>query len=57
VSRIDELPTTAHYLLIQPEKEREVMESERWSPWHAHSIQRVTDYRKRTVILARIGEK
>jgi hypothetical protein len=56
VSRVDDLPLTARYLLIQPEKERQVVESERWSPLHARPIFTVTDYRKRTVILAKVGE-
>jgi len=57
VSRLDELPASARYLLVQPEREREVMESERWSPLHARPIERITDYRKRTIILARVGEE
>jgi 4-amino-4-deoxy-L-arabinose transferase-like glycosyltransferase len=57
VNRLDEVPTSARYLLLQPEREREVMESERWSPLHARPIERITDYRKRTIILARVGEE
>lgn len=57
VNRLDEVPTGARYLLVQPEREREVMESERWSPLHARPIERITDYRKRTIILARVGEE
>lgn len=56
VSRLDEVPASARYLLVQPEREREVMESERWSPLHARSIERITDYRKRTIVLARVGD-
>ena len=56
VNRLDQVPATARYLLIQPEKEREVTESDRWLPRRPHAIQRVTDYRKKTVILARIGD-
>jgi len=56
VSRIDDLPLGARYLLIQPEKERQVVESERWSPLRARPIFTVTDYRKRTVILVKVGE-
>ena len=54
VSRLEDVPTTARYLLVQPPREREVLESERWSPRRAQAIQRITDYRKHTVILARI---
>jgi 4-amino-4-deoxy-L-arabinose transferase-like glycosyltransferase len=56
VNRLDEVPTTARYFLVQPEREREILESERWSPLRAHPIQRVTDYRKHTVVLVRVGE-
>jgi len=57
VNRLDEVPASARYLLLQPEREREVMESQRWSPLHARPIERITDYRKRTVILARVGDQ
>ena len=57
VSRIDDLPLAARYLLIQPEKERPIMESERWAPLHARPIFTATDYRKRTVILAKVGSE
>ena len=56
VSRLGEVPTSAHYLLIQPEREREVVESERWLPLRARPIERLTDYRNRTIVLARIGD-
>jgi 4-amino-4-deoxy-L-arabinose transferase-like glycosyltransferase len=56
VNRLDEVPSTARYLLVQPEREREILESERWSPLRAHPIQRLTDYRKHTVVLVKVGE-
>jgi 4-amino-4-deoxy-L-arabinose transferase-like glycosyltransferase len=56
VNRLDEVPVSARYLLIQPEREREVTESQRWLPLHAQPIERITDYRKHTIILARVGE-
>jgi 4-amino-4-deoxy-L-arabinose transferase-like glycosyltransferase len=56
VGRLDEVPVNARYLLIQPESEREVVQSERWLPLHPAAVQRVTDYRKRTVVLVRVGE-
>jgi len=55
VNRLEEVPANARYLLLQPEREREVMESQRWSPLRARPIERITDYRKRTIILARVG--
>ena len=56
VSRIDELPLSARYLLIQPATERQVVETERWAPLHARPILTITDYRKRTVILAKVSD-
>jgi hypothetical protein len=56
VRSLEELPPGARYLLIQPERERQVMETERWAPLHARPILTVTDYRKRTVILAQVGD-
>jgi 4-amino-4-deoxy-L-arabinose transferase-like glycosyltransferase len=56
VSSVEDLPVSARYLLIQPENERQVVESERWSPLRARPIFTVTDYRKRTVILAKVGD-
>jgi hypothetical protein len=56
VNRLDEVPVNARYLLVQPAREREVLDSERWSPHQVQPVTRVTDYRKQTVILMRVGE-
>ncbi|HVF70587.1 MAG TPA: glycosyltransferase family 39 protein [Chthoniobacterales bacterium] len=56
IHRLDEVPATARYLLIQPEMEKAVMESSRWSPLRAQPIERFTDYRRRTTILAKVAE-
>jgi hypothetical protein len=56
VSQVDEVPLNAHYLLVQPGKEQQVITSERWAPLRARPMFRVTDYRKRTVILFKVGE-
>jgi 4-amino-4-deoxy-L-arabinose transferase-like glycosyltransferase len=56
VSRLDDVPASARYLLLQPEREREVTESQRWSPLRAQPIERITDYRKHTIVLARVGD-
>ena len=56
-SRLDEVPTSARYLLIQPGRERELWESERWLPRRPQALERITDYRNRTVILGRVGEQ
>jgi 4-amino-4-deoxy-L-arabinose transferase-like glycosyltransferase len=55
VNRLDEVPRNARYVLLQPEREREVTESERWSPNRAKPIERITDYRNHTIVLAKIG--
>jgi 4-amino-4-deoxy-L-arabinose transferase-like glycosyltransferase len=57
VSRLDEIPADARYLLVQAERGRELMESERWLPRRPEPIERLTDYRNHTVILARVGER
>jgi 4-amino-4-deoxy-L-arabinose transferase-like glycosyltransferase len=56
VSRLDELPADARYFLVRAERGRELMESERWLPRRPEPIERITDYRNHTVILARVGE-
>jgi 4-amino-4-deoxy-L-arabinose transferase-like glycosyltransferase len=56
-SQIDDVPLTGRYLLVQGGKERQVIASERWAPLQARPILTVTDYRKRTVILLRVGER
>jgi hypothetical protein len=56
INRLEEVPATARYLLVQPAREREVLESEHWAPLRAEPITRVTDYRKQTVILMRVGD-
>jgi 4-amino-4-deoxy-L-arabinose transferase-like glycosyltransferase len=55
-SRLEDIPANAQYVLIQPERETEVMQSPRWAPRRAQAVQRITDYRKRTVVLAKVGE-
>jgi 4-amino-4-deoxy-L-arabinose transferase-like glycosyltransferase len=55
VSRLDQIPPEARYLLFQPEKEKEILESQRWSPRFARQILRLTDYRNQTVILTKVG--
>lgn len=56
VNSLEEMPVTARYLLVQPARERELLESERWSPLRPQPLTRVTDYRKQTVVLMRVGE-
>ncbi len=56
VNRLDEVPPNARYLLVQPEREGEVMASQRWSPWHPAAIERITDYRNHTIVLVKVGD-
>jgi 4-amino-4-deoxy-L-arabinose transferase-like glycosyltransferase len=51
---IIDLPAGAKYLLVRPEREREVMESNRWAPRRPHLISRLTDYRKESILLLKI---
>jgi len=53
-SEIDEVPTDARYLLVRPEREQEVLESNRWAPRRPHLISRFTDYRKESILLLKI---
>ncbi len=57
VSRLEDVPTTARYLLVQAERERELTESQRWLPLRPQRIEGFTDYRNHTVILARVGDR
>jgi hypothetical protein len=53
-SEIDEVPADALYLLVRPEREQEVLESNRWAPRQPHRIMRSTDYRKESILLLKI---
>lgn len=56
MSRIDDLPLSARYVLIRPEKERQILETERWAPLRAQPILNVTDYRKHSVVLLKVSD-
>jgi 4-amino-4-deoxy-L-arabinose transferase-like glycosyltransferase len=51
---IEEVPNDARYLLVRPEREQEVLESDRWAPRRPHRIMRSTDYRKESILLLKI---
>ena len=55
VNRLDEVPLNARYLLVRPEREGELLASQRWSPLRPAPIERITDYRKHTIVLVKIG--
>ena len=57
VNRIEDVPLTARYILIQPETEQPVLASERWAPLRARPIFKTTDYRNHTVILMLIEKR
>jgi hypothetical protein len=50
-SKIGDVPTDAIYLLVRPEREEEVLESNRWAPRRPHRMFRMTDYRKESILL------
>jgi hypothetical protein len=56
-SRFEDVPSSARFLLVQAEREQELAESQRWLPLRPHPIERITDYRNHTVILARVGDR
>lgn len=56
VGRVDDLPLDARYVLVRPDNEQALIASERWAPLHARRVLAVTDYRKQTVILARVSD-
>jgi 4-amino-4-deoxy-L-arabinose transferase-like glycosyltransferase len=53
-NEIEEVPGDARYLLVRPEREQEVLESNRWGLRHPHRIMRSTDYRKESILLLKI---
>jgi 4-amino-4-deoxy-L-arabinose transferase-like glycosyltransferase len=51
---IDEVPMDAKYLLVRPEREQEVLESNHWTPRQPRRVMRSTDYRKESILLLKI---
>jgi 4-amino-4-deoxy-L-arabinose transferase-like glycosyltransferase len=51
---IDEVSMEAKYLLVRPEREQEVLESNHWAPRQPRRIMRSTDYRKESILLLKI---
>jgi 4-amino-4-deoxy-L-arabinose transferase-like glycosyltransferase len=51
---IEELPADVHYLLVRPEREQEVIESNHWAPRRPRRVMRSTDYRKESILLLKI---
>jgi 4-amino-4-deoxy-L-arabinose transferase-like glycosyltransferase len=55
VSNVRELPTDAHYFLVQSDKEADATATPRWAPRAAHLRARVQDYRNRELLLFEVG--
>lgn len=54
-SEVSDLPLDAVYLLVRPQREDEVVQSNRWSPRQPHrALPPLTDYRKETILLLKI---
>jgi 4-amino-4-deoxy-L-arabinose transferase-like glycosyltransferase len=54
VDDLNEVPAPATYLLARPERQEQVLASDRWSPRRARLVLPVTDYRKQSLILFKI---
>ena len=52
--QLNEVPAEARFLLVRPEREQEVIESNRWAPRQPHRIMRSSDYRKESILLLKI---
>jgi 4-amino-4-deoxy-L-arabinose transferase-like glycosyltransferase len=51
---VEEIPTTAVYLLVREERDHGVLQSDRWVPRRAHRVLKLTDYRKESILLLKI---
>jgi hypothetical protein len=54
VSHVRELPRTARYILVQPEKEKKAEALPQWSSQRAAPILRIKDYRGKRIILLKV---
>jgi hypothetical protein len=55
VSRLDDVPRDARYLLVQPANESEAETTERWAPLRARPILQIKDYRSHRAAILRIS--
>ncbi len=55
VSRVEDVPRDARYLLVQPDKAEEAETTDRWAPLAAKPILQIKDYRNRRVTIFKIG--
>ncbi len=55
LDRVAAVPAGAGYLLVQPAEEAEALASLQWTPRRAAVVLRLKDYRKKELVLLRIG--
>ncbi|MGI8957634.1 MAG: ArnT family glycosyltransferase [Chthoniobacterales bacterium] len=51
---VDELPSEAHYVLVQPANQEAIEQSRRWTPRQAHAILEKKDYRGHRILLFQV---
>jgi 4-amino-4-deoxy-L-arabinose transferase-like glycosyltransferase len=51
---VEEIPTSAVYLLVRPERDHGVLQSDRWVPRQPRAVLKLTDYRKESILLLKI---
>jgi 4-amino-4-deoxy-L-arabinose transferase-like glycosyltransferase len=51
---VEEIPTSAVCLLVRPERDHGVLQSDQWAPRRPHALLKLTDYRKESILLLRI---
>jgi hypothetical protein len=51
---VEEIPASAVYLLVRPELDHGVLQSDRWAPRKPRAVLELTDYRKESILLLRI---
>jgi 4-amino-4-deoxy-L-arabinose transferase-like glycosyltransferase len=55
-NRIADVPREARFLLIQPDDEQEALATQQWAPRTARAVLRLTDYRRKQLILLEVRE-
>jgi len=55
VDAVGEIPSTAHYFVIRPDRENEPIAAGEWAPRHVTVVKRLTDYRDVRIVLCRIA--
>lgn len=55
VARLSELPPQTRFFVVQSRNEKEVLTSQQWGAQRPREVTRVTDYRRKTVIVYALG--